>query len=100
MKYNLSDEIERIRNQTASDGSGEEVAKNIEALRQSMDEHNARQATQEAKHNAESEVYRKKQLCHDWRVALVSAVVGVILTLIIEHFSDIIAFLKAFFQSA
>lgn len=100
MKIDLSNEIERVRNQTVADGAGEEVAKNIEGLRQNLDKYYASQETQRAKNEAESEVYRKKQLRHDWWVALISAVVGVILTLIIEHFSDIIDFIESLFQLA
>ena len=98
MKIDLSDEIERIRNQTVADGSGEEVAKNIEALRHHADEYYAHQAAREREQDTKSEIYCKKQLWHDWRVAIVSAFVGVALTLIVEHFMDIINFFKALFQ--
>lgn len=98
MKIDLSNEIERIRNQTATDGYGEEVAENIEALRQHTDEYYAHQAAREREQDTKSEIYRMKQLWHDWRVAIVSAALGVILTLIVEHFSDIINFFKALLQ--
>ena len=42
---------------------------------------------------AKAEVNRKKQFKHDWLVSVTSAVVGAVLTLIIEHFSEILAFL-------
>ena len=47
MKIDLSNEIERIRNQTAADGYGEEVAENIEVLCRHTDEYYAHQAARE-----------------------------------------------------
>jgi anti-sigma-K factor RskA len=98
MKIDLSDEIEHIRNQTAVDGYGEEVAENIKALRQHIDEYYAHQEAREREQDTKSEIYRKKQLWHDWRVAIISAAVGVILTLMVQHFSDIINFFKVLLQ--
>lgn len=98
MKIDLSNEIERVRNQTAVDGYGEEVAENIKALRQHIDEYYAHQEAREREQDTKSEIYRKKQLWHDWRVAIISAAVGVILTLMVQHFSDIINFFKVLLQ--
>ena len=52
----------------------------------------------ERERDTTSEIYRKKQLWHDWRVAIISAAVGVILTLMVQHFSDIINFFKVLLQ--
>lgn len=52
-------------------------------------------AEQERKYNeqiAKADEDRKKQFRHDWGTAIVSAVFGAVLTLIVEHFSDILAF--------
>ncbi|NLW82776.1 MAG: hypothetical protein GXY42_14060 [Desulfovibrionales bacterium] len=40
----------------------------------------------------------KQQRRHEWRLSLVSACVGAVLTLLIEHFHEVLVFLRALFH--
>ena len=56
------------------------------------------EAEQHASDEAKSISDRKKQFRHDWRVSVISAMVGAILTLIVEHFQAVLAFLREAFH--
>lgn len=48
--------------------------------------------------DAKANVEQVKQWRHEWRIALVSACASSILTLLIEHFTEILVFIKEFFR--
>lgn len=58
----------------------------------------AQKRAEENENDAKANVEQVKQWRHEWRIALVSACVSSILTLLIEHFTEILVFIKEFFR--
>ena len=58
----------------------------------------AQKRAEENENDAKANVEQVKQWRHEWRIALVSACASSILTLLIEHFTEILAFIKEFFH--
>ena len=56
----------------------------------------AQKRAEENENDAKANVEQMKQWRHEWRIALVSA--SSILTLLIEHFTEILVFIKEFFH--
>lgn len=66
-----------------------------------LDNESKQRAQKRAKENendAKANVEQVKQWRHEWRIALVSACASSILTLLIEHFTEILVFIKEFFR--
>lgn len=66
-----------------------------------LDNESKQRAQKRAKENendAKANVEQVKQWRHEWRIALVSACASSILTLLIEHFTEILVFIKEFFH--
>lgn len=66
-----------------------------------LDNESKQRAQKRAKENendAKANVEQMKQWRHEWRIALVSACASSILTLLIEHFTEILVFIKEFFH--
>ena len=66
-----------------------------------LDNESKQRAQKRAKENendAKANVEQVKQWRHEWRIALVSACASSILTLLIEHFPEILVFIKEFFR--
>lgn len=58
----------------------------------------AQKRAEENENDAKANVEQVKQWRHEWRIALVSACASSILTLLIEHFTEILVFIKEFFH--
>lgn len=58
----------------------------------------AQKRAEENENDAKANVEQMKQWRHEWRIALVSACASSILTLLIEHFTEILVFIKEFFH--
>lgn len=58
----------------------------------------AQKRAEENENDAKANVEQMKQWRHEWRIALVSACASSILTLLIEHFTEILVFIKEFFD--
>lgn len=58
----------------------------------------AKKRAEENENDAKANVEQMKQWRHEWRIALVSACASSILTLLIEHFTEILVFIKEFFH--
>lgn len=58
----------------------------------------AQKRAEENENDAKANVEQVKQWRHEWRIALVSACASSILTLLIEHFTEILVFIKEFFR--
>lgn len=58
----------------------------------------AQKRAEENENDAKANVEQMKQWRHEWRIALVSACASSILTLLIEHFTEILVFIKEFFR--
>lgn len=58
----------------------------------------AQKRAEENENDAKANVEQMKQWRHEWRIALVSACASSILTLLIEHFTEILVFIKDFFR--
>lgn len=58
----------------------------------------AQKRAEENENDAKANVEQMKQWRHEWRIALVSACASSILTLLIEHFTEILVFIKDFFH--
>lgn len=58
----------------------------------------AQKRAEENENDAKANVEQVKQWRHEWRIALVSACTSSILTLLIEHFTEILVFIKEFFR--
>lgn len=56
----------------------------------------AQKRAEENENDAKANVEQMKQWRHEWRIALVSACASSILTLLIEHFTEILVFIKEF----
>ena len=66
-----------------------------------LDNESKQRAQKRAKENendAKANVEQVKQWRHEWRIALASACASSILTLLIEHFTEILVFIKEFFH--
>lgn len=61
-------------------------------LEQQRSDEAARQKAQHDDTQRQAALDRKKDRLHDYMVAIFSAVIGIAVTLIVEHFTDIIAF--------
>lgn len=57
----------------------------------------AQKRAEENENDAKANVEQVKQWRHEWRIALVSACASSILTLLVEHFTEILVFIKEFF---
>lgn len=58
----------------------------------------AQKRAEENENDAKANVEQVKQWRHEWRIALVSACASSILTLLVEHFTEILVFIKEFFR--
>lgn len=58
----------------------------------------AQKRAEENENDAKANVEQVKQWRYEWRIALVSACASSILTLLIEHFTEILVFIKEFFH--
>ena len=58
----------------------------------------AQKRAEENENDAKANVEQMKQWRHEWRIALVSACASSILTLLIEHFTEILVFIMEFFH--
>ena len=58
----------------------------------------AQKRAEENENDAKANVEQVKQWRHEWRIALVSACASSILTLLVEHFTEILVFIKEFFH--
>lgn len=58
----------------------------------------AQKRAEENENDAKANVEQVKQWRHEWRIALVSACASSMLTLLIEHFTEILVFIKEFFH--
>ena len=58
----------------------------------------AQKRAEENENDAKANVEQVKQWRHEWRIALVSACASSILTLLIEHFTEILVFIKEIFH--
>ena len=58
----------------------------------------AQKRAEENENDAKANVEQVKQWRDEWRIALVSACASSILTLLIEHFTEILVFIKEFFH--
>lgn len=58
----------------------------------------AQKRAEENENDAKANVEQVKQWRHEWRIALVSACASSILTLLIEHFTEILVCIKEFFH--
>ncbi len=58
----------------------------------------AQKRAEENENDAKANIEQMKQWRHEWRIALVSACASSILTLLIEHFTEILVFIKEFFH--
>lgn len=58
----------------------------------------AEQRAEKARDDLKKAEDTKKQFKHDWRVALVSACVGAVLALVIEHLVDILIYVRVLFH--
>lgn len=67
---------------------GQDILDSLDQARNDRNEEERRYYAQIAKADED----RKKQFHHDWRTVIVSAIIGAALTLIVEHFSDILTF--------
>ena len=54
--------------------------------------------TDKIANDAKANVEKVKQWRHEWRIALVSACVSSILTLLVEHFTEILVLIKTLFK--
>lgn len=58
----------------------------------------AQERAEKNENDAKANVEQVKQWRHEWRIALVSACASSILTLLVEHFTEILVFIKEFFH--
>lgn len=54
----------------------------------------AEDAAKQVKQNTEAIIYQRQNRHHDYFVAMFSAVIGALTTLLVEHFDDVLAFFK------
>lgn len=75
----------------------EHIANSLESFQRQMRYQYAEYQTQKAKDSAQRIADRKQDRCNEWIIGIVSACCGSVLTLIIEHFEELlIAFGKLF----
>lgn len=65
---------------------------------QKMSDYTAAQAAKQDQDEAQRFLDRKQQWHHDRRIALMSALITIFLTLLVEHAGAVISFLRSLFQ--
>lgn len=68
------------------------------AAKEKVDNDRAEQRSRIAHDDEQAVIDAVKERNHDWKVAIISSLVTGIILLAIEHFREIIAFIRSFFQ--
>jgi hypothetical protein len=76
---------------------GEPLIQELEQFQRQKAENDAKRQREKAEDDAQCRADLKQQRRHEWRIAAFSACAGSILTLFIEHFSEILVFFRNLF---